>query len=436
MAFASVGNLGTANSNASGTTVAIMTGATVEAGNLIVVMTGWDNTDTTDTPTGGSGHRLRCSDSAGNEYTNIKERTNGQGAAASGATAAIFVAVATAELASGGTITVTSDTARVAKAASAWEFTLDADHVACNDHTSLLTDGADPGPLTLSSNFDPNREYLFLHCLAGEGPNSDAYTWDTDYTQLNGDGAGIGAAGMHVRGGFRIATITSDTVDVTSDTADRDYAQVYCSLREYTPQEFPYTTEVLDNFNRADEDPLSQGGNWEATVGATTLEVTSNQAAYLGATNFAYSNRTTEFPGDVEVWVTIATVGDSGLIFCTRQIGSGTADFYVLRASANDLAVWQSVNQTVGSGFTGWQWDTRLASALANGDEIGIRRVGNLIEVWRTVSGTWTFVHCQGDPSPFNGGRIGLMQHGTGARMDDFGGGAVTTAQQIIRYVG
>lgn len=74
---------------------------------------------------------------------------------------------------------------------------------------------------------------LFLHVLGAEGANTDAYTWDADYTQFDGNGTtGAGAASnIHVRGGFRIANLATDTVDVTSTTGDRDYAQVMAILK-------------------------------------------------------------------------------------------------------------------------------------------------------------------------------------------------------------
>src|SRR3989304_3546894 len=51
---------------------------------------------------------------------------------------------------------------------------------------TLATDALDPGAITPGSL--TSREYLWIHGLAGEGPQTDAYTWDADYTQVSGNG--------------------------------------------------------------------------------------------------------------------------------------------------------------------------------------------------------------------------------------------------------
>ena len=98
MAFGHVGALGGNSSKTSSTTVVITTSAVAEVGNVIVVVTAWDNTDVSDLDS----TRLSCADSAGNTYTKVRERTNSPSAtAADGSTCAIFICTVTAQLASG-----------------------------------------------------------------------------------------------------------------------------------------------------------------------------------------------------------------------------------------------------------------------------------------------------------------------------------------------
>ena len=55
---------------------------------------------------------------------------------------------------------------------------------------------------------------------------------------------------MHIRGGYRIVSASSDTVDVSSTTADRDYVQVMNAVIATKRKiSFP-TTPILDEFNR------------------------------------------------------------------------------------------------------------------------------------------------------------------------------------------
>lgn len=230
-AWSSIATLGTGSEKVSDASVNMTTSAAAEAGNVIIVCVAMDNPDAAD----GDTDDLSVTDSAGNIYTQIVERENAQGAAAGGAIAGVFYSVVTSQLSSGGTITATIDTTVVAKAVSAWEFSMSVGNaVQVAGTNTAADDGADPTSVSIGSL--ANQEHLFVHCLAAEGPQTDAYTWDVNYTQFGGDGT-TGAAvasNMHVRGGYRILTATSSAVNVTSDTADRDYAQVAGALDEIT----------------------------------------------------------------------------------------------------------------------------------------------------------------------------------------------------------
>jgi hypothetical protein len=78
-------------------------------------------------------------------------------------------------------------------------------------------------------------------------------------------------------------------------------------------------TPVLDHFNRAPEDPLSQSGNWASTnpagSGAATLEVANLLGRNLDSNGEMRSYRTTEYSGYVEAYFTIAAMPGNGLWF-------------------------------------------------------------------------------------------------------------------------
>ena len=228
--WSALNSLCTNSSKTSGTTVSCTTSAAAEVGHVVVVTTAWDNTDTTDLQS----TRLSVSDTPGNTYTRALEFTNGQGSAEGGATAAIFFTVVTTQINNGGTITVTSDTARTAKAFEAYEFSIGGNSVSVAGSATQADDGVDPSSMSISGL--TSQEYLWMHTLAGEGPNTDGYTGSTNYSLENNAGTSGGGApsNMHVYSERRIFTGTSDSVDLTSTTADRDYAQVYVALKEFT----------------------------------------------------------------------------------------------------------------------------------------------------------------------------------------------------------
>jgi hypothetical protein len=94
MAIASVGTLGTAvNTGNNQASIVLTTSATLEAGNLGVIVISVDNNQTTD---GDEGAVSGVVDSAGNTWLKGAEFTNGQGTAQTGATCSVWYVRATA----------------------------------------------------------------------------------------------------------------------------------------------------------------------------------------------------------------------------------------------------------------------------------------------------------------------------------------------------
>lgn len=237
MAFASVGSAGyeatyhSANKT-SGTTFAVDDSRpTLEVGNLVVLVTAWDNTDTTS----GQSTRLSVADDAGNTWTKAYEYTLADGAAADGVTLAVFYTVVTAEIATSDAVTVTSDTARVAKGATMWEFTL-ADPVAVEQvDVTAVKEAGPPTAATISGL--PSREYLLVHALVSERSASTTESYDSDYTAWNKSGC-TGAAtdtNVIVLAEHRIATLTGDTAAFSySSSVDTETCQFIVAFYEDT----------------------------------------------------------------------------------------------------------------------------------------------------------------------------------------------------------
>lgn len=229
MAWSTPVSLGTGvSSKTDGTTVVQTTSVVAEVGKVIVVTSAWDADDASN----GQTTHLSCADSVGNTYVRAREHTNGNGADA-GVTVGIFYCLVTTELPSGGTITVTNDVSQTAKAVGAAKFTKGTGSVVSVAGTSFVVNNAtDPSDVTISGL--ASREYLWLWGMGAEGPQTDAYTFDADYSASASGGTTGGAAdsNMHVRGRNRIFIGTTDTVETTSTTADRDYVQVFVALAE------------------------------------------------------------------------------------------------------------------------------------------------------------------------------------------------------------
>lgn len=227
-AWSSVGTLGAQGNKTSGTNnLVITTSATAEAGNVIVVLVAGSNLQNTNGDTTG----ITIADSAGNSYSRAAEHTNGNGASGEGVTTGIYYAIAGTTLASGGTITVTTSNAITSKAASAWEFTIGAGStLSVEASASQPDDASDPSAVSLSGL--ASNEYLWVAAVGHEGPSTDTFTNDADYTDFSGAGTTGGAVdtNMSIRGGHRIFTGTGDTFDCSYNARDHD--QVYVALKE------------------------------------------------------------------------------------------------------------------------------------------------------------------------------------------------------------
>ena len=158
MALASVGNLGSNQVKAAGTTVVLTTTAAVAQGGLIVVVSSWDNIEATD----GETSRLSCADSVGNTYTKVKEYTRGSPGAAAGVTLGVFYAKATTALPLGGTITVTG-TSVTAKTIQAAQYSRDTAKEIFAD--AVYGSGSGTDPAAISTPALPSGQYLYVFSI-------------------------------------------------------------------------------------------------------------------------------------------------------------------------------------------------------------------------------------------------------------------------------
>ena len=187
------------------------------------------------------------------------------------------------------------------------------------------------------------------------------------------------------------------------------------------------SSPTVDNFNRADENPVSQAGAWSSTgtTGSTRLKVVSNQLA-SSSSSTSRSHRVGTM-SDLEAYVTIAVKPGSGnpvgITFCNRDFGASTWDGYrlvwtdVSGASNDTLAIQKVTNGTA----------TSLQSTTleyAAGTKLGVRRLGATIEAWVDTGSGWQKALTASDAT-YPDGTLGLEVKGTTGRLDDFAAQAV-----------
>ena len=226
-----IGSIGTQTANTSGNTLVITTSATLEAGNIAIVSIAMDNVGTTD-----ADHSEITSvvDSSSNTYAKLCEFTNGQGGAAAGATASLYMTKATVQLTSGGTITVNFANSITSRVVRASEFTVSANYTLTQSSTCQTddNDGNDPSSLAFSGLSSVER--LYFRAISEEGNSTTGITVTTDYTTIGAPvvaDTGSNASSIGLRGEFKIATATGETSDPNTP-GTLDGASVFVALHE------------------------------------------------------------------------------------------------------------------------------------------------------------------------------------------------------------
>jgi hypothetical protein len=460
VSFTSIGSLGTANAKTSGGTLSINPSRTVPVGRLLAIWTAWDQ-DYTGTPEGSVYPAVAVHDTQENVYSLL-------GSWMWESHVAITLCRVTAQLTTGDTITVTHrNSNHDEKAMSVWEFSMDTTKVWARNHGPFVAGtfggpgggGGDPTVMNVPFN---GQEVLILHGFSAMGPETDTYTWDSDYTEIDGDGTtgGSDISNIHIRGGFRIGVLANDTITVVSNTADRAYDSLVVGIYEatYIP-DFPRFS-ILDDFNRANEDPLDGSDSWymgppvepsecAPGYGGGLVALVGNQvqrsAIYaFGAAGAIWKDDAVSFGGYAEGFVKMNVAGQA--IIHLDETGCG-AD-----ATMGGYAV---VNQPQYGGYiagdavvlgftgnTGFFAGNPIYSWIDMQDNwsIGIQRTtcpANFLHAWINRGSGWEWIAAWNETSfgPNNipgQNRLAISVWGDAlTRLDDFGGGAEPTCPEF-----
>ena len=190
----------------------------------------------------------------------------------------------------------------------------------------------------------------------------------------------------------------------------------------------PGGTPTLDSFNRADENPLSDGGNWSMLSSGGAQLV--NNAVASSNTGTSTSGWKDSFTGDVEVRATVLlSTNNAGVVAHASLNGAGQLSGYIWQ--------WQGANSP--ATFALYREDADVFTTLATfdgfsldpGDQLALRVIGDSVQGWVYHLGTWQQV-AAGTDTTYRTGKIGIRPRGTSPIIDDFGGGSAQAPQQTF----
>jgi hypothetical protein len=176
----------------------------------------------------------------------------------------------------------------------------------------------------------------------------------------------------------------------------------------------------LDDFNRANENPLSGGGLWTNGIvaGESGFAVSSNQLACTITTTCTAWRNNTQFGPAVEVWAREATlpgVNNPIRLAARLQMPGGTGG-YMLRT--NQLS---GPDEVLLERYNGTRLLT-MSQELAAGDTMLLRVKGSTLEAWRLPQGgSWSRLGVVQDSTYAAVNYVGVGLRGTTGRLDDFG---------------
>lgn len=193
---------------------------------------------------------------------------------------------------------------------------------------------------------------------------------------------------------------------------------------------FP-ATSVLDNFNRADENPLANG-NWTGPIenGNSQLKLATNVVTSAAAAQGTSYWSAQQFNADQEAFCDIShKTGASGKVQAiwlrvqNPNNASTAAAYIVIAASLDNLMQFYKLT----SGHTYTHLGSDISQTMTAGDSFGARITGTTLEGWYLVAGgSWTQLGTRSDGSISGAGYIGAEVDDQSGTIDNFGGGNVS----------
>lgn len=191
------------------------------------------------------------------------------------------------------------------------------------------------------------------------------------------------------------------------------------------PPPFGPTTPILDDFDRADENPLSDGGKWSTRGGASdALLVVSHLCGGASGPSTLKSEfwNAASFAANQEVYVNVPVLGASAdyVRLWLRLTGAGTSleKGYMMQWS-NDANGASIFKENLRDAFTSLIQNTALR--FAANDQLWFQASGTTLTIYQNAVSVLTV----NDSTLTTGGNIALGMRNTTIRCDSFGGGSI-----------
>lgn len=185
---------------------------------------------------------------------------------------------------------------------------------------------------------------------------------------------------------------------------------------------FP-NTSVLDAFTRADAATL--GASWGIDVEANypSLAIVTNRAAPAAA--FKSNYWLSQFAADQEAWATLVALTAASwirLVIRGQNLGPN-ATFYMITVDSTGAFF---IDKQVAGTVTNLQVVGGAGTVVA-GHKVGVQVIGTTVKAFKDTGGGFVEVGSVVDTAITGAGYIGIqIGNGTGAILDDFGGGAIS----------
>lgn len=182
---------------------------------------------------------------------------------------------------------------------------------------------------------------------------------------------------------------------------------------------FP-TTPVLDDFNRANENPLSNG-TWAGNIFGDTAACKLDTNEATAAAPFASSRwSAATFGPDIEVYTDIELLSqNTGVIWRVTNPGASVNGYEAIYFPAESVV---RVYKIVSGVET--QIGADIAQAFSVGDGLGAAMAGTGITIYRRSSGVWGSIATRTDGTNTTAGYLAVAID-TGTYIDNFGGGTL-----------
>lgn len=200
----------------------------------------------------------------------------------------------------------------------------------------------------------------------------------------------------------------------------------------------PVVTAIVDAFDRANENPLSDGGKWSAWETNQLKLVTNAVTRQLAAGSFdrsgSYRNDYS-FTGSCEVYGDVPTNGGEVDFWLMTAKPSLSGNGYVLSTANGDMGTNLSIDKYVNGAFSVTL--SGLTEALAAGNKFLLRLDPACVSVMRYVSGDWEEI-LRGEETTYRTSLLHAVDIAGSAGapvVDNVGGGLIYAPENVTAPV-